>query len=298
MSDTTDLAAWMEKAIAVVADDVGRARALVSDAAGQLFSSFDSLRGHLATERQSYEAAVDAITGMGGDQGLAGAMREILRRFVDDIDNIGKSSARILSEVSALRGNAAEVAGRGQNIEKIARATRLISFNATIEAERVGADGAVFRVVADEIKRLAEETGSLSKAIRTAIEGQDLSLTATSDAAAALASYDLATAVAGHKELGATIEHLEQVSASSKRSLERIQVDVDAAIRALQFEDMLTQLLDSVRGKLDAIRGVCGQIAGGQDGAALRAALAATDAQIHRNAVTQRDVASGGIELF
>ena len=298
MSDATDLAAWMDKAIAVVADDVGRARSLVSDAVGQLFTSFESLRGHLATERQSYEAAVDAITGMGGDQGLAGAMREILRRFVADIDHIGKSSTRILDEVLALRRTAAEVAGRGLSIEKIARATRLISFNATIEGARVGAEGAVFRVVADEIKRLAEETGGLSKAIREAIEGQDRSLDATSEAAAALASYDLATAVAGHQELGATVEHLEQVSASSKQALERIQTDVDAAIRALQFEDMTTQLLDSVRRKLDALRAVCAQVADGEGGETLRATLAATDPAIQRNAVTQRDVTSGSVELF
>lgn len=298
MSDASELAAWMDQAIAKVAEDVGRARALVGDAVGQLCTSFESLRGHLAEERRSYEAAVDALTGVGGDAGLVGAMREILRHFVADIGSIGQSSARILAEVEALRGSAAAIAVRGHTIETIARATRMISFNATIEASRVGGDGAVFRVVADEIKRLAEQTSDLSKAIRTAIDSQDVSLTATDEAAAALASYDLATAVASHQQLGATIAHLEEVSASSKRSLERIQVDVDAAIRALQFEDMVTQLLDSVRAKLAALRGVCTEVAGGRGGEALRATLAATDAQIQRNAVTQHSVTSGSIELF
>lgn len=292
MAEIGEFATWVDGALATLTSDLGRARGLVCDAASTLFRSFDGLRQHLATERASYEAAVDALTG--SDEGLAGALRAILARFVGDIADIGRVSARIQDEVVALRTHADEVAARGNSIQKIAHATRLISFNAHIEAERVGG-GAVFRVVADEIKRLATETATLSKAIRVAIDAQDASLTSTASAASSLAAYDLAAATARQGELSATITRLEQVSESSKRLLADIQVDIDAAIRALQFEDMVTQLIDAVIAKLSSVRGACAAVA---DGADLTAVATEAERTLTRDAVTQRDVTTGSIELF
>jgi methyl-accepting chemotaxis protein len=261
----------------------------------RLFEDFNGLQKHLSEERARYEQAVKAITGGGGDSGLVNVIQDVLGRFVSDIVQISQRSVRILMEVDALRGHADQVAMRGSRIEKIAQTTRVISLNARIEAQRVGTAGAVFRVVADEIKGLANESGELSKAIRDAIAKQAASLSETNKAASELASTDLNIALESHKRLEETIARLSAVSAASSDALERIQRDIDAAIQALQFEDMLDQLLAAVSNKLVAIQTACGALAAGEDAGS---ALENLDREVKRDAVTQHGVTAGAVELF
>ena len=294
MDDVVVLADFVDRSLTRVLGDLERARSIAQDAMAKLFSSFSTLHDHLAAERISYEAAIQAIAGNGTDTGLVSAVREILGRFVEDLRHISTSSTRIMAEVAALQGHAGEVASRGNRIEKIAQTSHVIALNARIEANRVGAAGTVFRIVADEIKALAHETGELSKAIRVAIQAQARSIAETQDAAQQLAATDLGEVVQSHDSLEGMIEQLSRVSRTSTDALIRIQGDVDQAIQALQFEDMLTQLLSAISGKLDAVRGACATV---RDGGSLAALEQATQT-VGRDVVAQRDLAAGNVDLF
>ncbi|HLL20639.1 MAG TPA: methyl-accepting chemotaxis protein [Kofleriaceae bacterium] len=261
----------------------------------RLLEDFTRLRANLGEERRRYEAAVDAITGSGADAGLVAVIRDVLGRFVNDIVMIGQRSVRIMVEVDSLRTHADQVATRGARIETIAQTTRVISLNARIEAQRVGQAGAVFRVVADEIKALANESGELSKAIRTAIAKQATSLVETHRAASELAATDLNLAVESHRHLEATIHQLSAVSRASSEALERIQRDLDAAIQAMRFEDTLDQLLATITTKLGAIRVACSSLASGEEPSR---ALAVLDRTTSRDAGPPQDVSRGSVDLF
>lgn len=280
----------IDDALGKVIDDLGRARGIVSAAVKQLFNTFDGLRGHLAEERVRYESAISAISGAGGNSGLATVIRDVLGKFVEDIVKLSKSSVRILIEVDALRMRAEQVASRGLRIEKIAQTTRVVALNARIEAQRVGTTGAAFHVVADEIKALAVESGELSKAIRQAISEQATSLEVTRSAANELAATDLDLAVESHKRLEETIANLSNVSAASTVALDRIQHDIDSAMQALQFEDMVDQLLAAIGRKLVAIRTAH---EAGPNGSDHELRL-----EIERDVVTQQNVNSGTVDLF
>jgi hypothetical protein len=80
------------------------------------------------------------------------------------------------------------------------------------------------------------------------------------------------------------------MSASSLEILSRIQAEADAALQALQFEDMLTQLLQSITHKLEIVRTAC------KPGTAAR--LAELEAHVQRDAVTQQSLVAGSVELF
>lgn len=117
-----------------------------------------------------------------------------------------------------------------------------------------------------------------------------MSLDVTRGAANELAATDLDLAVEGHKRLEGTIANLGQVSAASTIALDRIQRNIDAAMQALQFEDMLDQLLAAIGRKLAAIR--TAHVAGPEGSeTALRQ-------EIERDVVTQRDVNSGTVDLL
>ncbi|TDJ64382.1 MAG: hypothetical protein E2O36_01820 [Proteobacteria bacterium] len=55
-------------------------------------------------------------------------------------------------------------------IQRIANQTKLLALNATIEAARAGEAGKGFAVVASEVKKLAEETDTATREIKTQIE--------------------------------------------------------------------------------------------------------------------------------
>lgn len=290
MDEPAVLTAWIDSALAKVISDVGRARSLLGDAMSRLHATFTRLRDQLIQERVLYEITLREVNGTNGDSGLVSVLREVLSRCVDDMVRIGESSVKIMMEVESLRGHTAKVAVRGQQIEKIASTTRMLSLNARIEAQRIGSAGAVFRVVADEIKSLANESGELSRAIRDALAVQSVSLAQTSTAVSKLAASDLDHAVASYQQLGDTIAKLAEMSSRSLAIFARIELETDAAIQALQFEDMLTQLLQSVSDKLEVVRTACK--------AGSLAKLAELDARIQRDAVTQHSLGVGSVELF
>jgi methyl-accepting chemotaxis protein len=257
MTEVGALASWLDTALAKVIADVARARSLAAEAMSSLSATFGKLREQLAAERALYEVTLHEVNGNGGGTGLVGALREVLARFVEDMVRISAASVRLMVEVESLRGHTSNVGARGQQIENIASTTRMLSLNARIEAQRIGTSGAVFRVVADEIKNLARESGALSKAIREALAVQSASLAKASAEVSQLTAYDLDHLVANHKHLDSTIAKLALMSASSLQILARIQSEADAALQALHFEDTLTQLLQSITERLEAVRAAC-----------------------------------------
>lgn len=72
-------------------------------------------------------------------------------------------------------------------IERIAKETRLLALNASIEAARAGNAGKGFAVVANEVKTLADQTNGATGDIRTQIEAMQASITRTVTAIEAVA---------------------------------------------------------------------------------------------------------------
>jgi len=97
---------------------------------------------------------------------------EDLDKLNDDVKKVSQLSeslqisvSKSLSEIASVTGTMAEIKEKAKIINDIVFQTKLLSFNASVEAARAGDHGRGFAVVADEMANLARASGNAASEI-------------------------------------------------------------------------------------------------------------------------------------
>lgn len=138
-------------------------------------------------------------------------------------------------------------------IATIAKQTHLLSFNAAIEAARAGDAGNGFKIVATEVRTLAQQTSEAAKQIEVGITKvqnavQGSNLLSTGELSDMLHSVNAIRAL-----LTRSVEHsaalepfLHQLSHGMDQGTAEIRNHVVNALGQMQFQDVLRQILEQV----------------------------------------------------
>jgi methyl-accepting chemotaxis protein len=309
--------------------ELGRVQNLLREAIDSLTTSFQGV--YVQTEEQR-KLAVAVTTGTAED-GTAVQFDEFVRdtsdvmqRVVDSVIGNSKLGMELVELTDNIAAHAKDVQGILSEIGAIAKQTNLLALNAAIEAARAGEAGRGFAVVADEVRDLSGRTTQFSQQINTLMQSMQLSVKETESAIQAMASQDMTFALESKQQIEHIIRALEQQNIARIAAIgnlggsaTNVETLVGQAITALQFQDMVSQLLAHIGRRIDVLDGIMKQLsalgaaldneAANADTAAALASLRAEQASIVaalkdiegqtvNNPVDQKAMTEGDIELF
>lgn len=288
-------------ALDVCCGNLERARSLVGDAVAKLLASFLNLRSIVDRQHAVLLSITDSLRQNGKNDGFTGATIQLVHEFVEQVVRVSHESMRIIDQLHTTGSHVDTIVEHADKIDDLARETRFIAINARIETQRAGDSGRTFKVVAEEVKRLAKASSELSVRIRREVSECHASLQSTHRTAAGLAGHDMSTAIESRGAIVGAIEKLAEVNDTVQETLVSVGQMVDDAVRALQFEDMVVQLLVDTTQRLRKLgsmtKALFGVVPpGGHDHVAL---LAQELLGLARTAsVSQDTVEQGSVELF
>jgi methyl-accepting chemotaxis protein len=161
--------------------------------------------GQLAADVQAMEQSNRAIEASGQ------ASRVAVGQAREAVAQVGEG---VLGVVTSLR----DVAAAATDITQIALQTRLVAFNATVEAKRAGEAGAGFAVVAEAVKDLAAKVEKSSKLIMSTVTQLDARI--DSLAASITENGGAAQQSIFHLALAQVEASVNEIVAATQRNLE------------------------------------------------------------------------------
>jgi len=158
VEDTASSIATMNQVIQSIAGNIAK----LTHAVNETFSSIEQMAGsieHIANNTrdvgQSSKLAVQEV----------GNGRLAVKETITEMYEISSTMQDIVTVIERLDVNNRKINGIVDIISDIAEQTNLLALNAAIEAARAGEHGRGFAVVAQEVRKLAERSGGLSKEI-------------------------------------------------------------------------------------------------------------------------------------
>lgn len=255
-------------------EDMQRVRTLVADAVTKLYDGFTSLNEQLSAQDtllQRMLVRVDrrgAASGGGSDmQQFAAQASETLARFLDHILLTSRNSMDIFQSMEELSSRMTEVGRLVSGIDRVANQTKMLSLNAAIEAARAGHAGAGFGVVAQEVKRLSATTSELNLAIMSSVEAAKGNVGYVRKVVEEIAATDTTFAFNAKEHVDAMVADAAEVHTfMAERVTEATEISrhisekVALSVRALQFDDIVSQLMAHLEQRLDTMSCFCGEL--------------------------------------
>lgn len=146
----------------------------------------------------------------------AATINQSITEFSDIVDLVIHMGDKVTGFASAMD----QVLVASQTINTIAKSTNMLALNAAIEAERAGAAGATFAVVAAEVKKLAEDT-------RIAAEEITITMRSLGDQASTIAGQ-VQSGVEKSRDAKTGLETIDRTLHSVAEMVTRVDTQTDA----------------------------------------------------------------------
>lgn len=201
---------------------------------------------------------------------FAGEVSDILTQYVGLLIDVSEKSVRAVHHIGDMVSELDQMFSLLADIRTIAEQTNLLALNAAIEAARAGDSGRGFAVVADEVRKLSKSTDQLSGQIRLRAEKTRSTVTEVREIVGEIASLDLNDAINAKGHVDEMLQGLGDMNKAISATMDSLNTlngginqDVSTAVRALQFEDIATQIMTEISAcleRLDSVNATLGKV--------------------------------------
>ncbi|WP_281279249.1 MULTISPECIES: methyl-accepting chemotaxis protein [Aquitalea] len=294
--------------------EVSRVQTLIQDAVLTLVNSFSGLSQEAAAQLQLAESLAKGEVGMDSHaMSFSTFVNEIANAMGSFVEKTVENSRLAMLLVEQMESIGQEMQGvilLLDEIHSITNQTNMLALNASIEAARAGEAGRGFAVVAEEVRHLSGRTSSFSDEIRNLINRVNGSVEHAEGLINQLASQDMMFTLQAKQRLDDTSSRIRVMDAVMAESIGRLRHGVGLlsdhvgdAVRSLQFQDMVSQLIAHVGKRLYGIEEMMEltsnkQQQQGQWEVRASARLAELQISLSNNPVAQGQMQSGSIDLF
>ncbi|MDT8999325.1 methyl-accepting chemotaxis protein [Paucibacter sp. APW11] len=207
------------------AADAGSLVLKLSQSVSHLGRDAAEVRGVLEDTQKTVQQQGQAMGALVSElQQVQGAQQGIAQGTSQSLTAVERARAALQgmgAEVTAMVQTLKQVSDAASDITAIALQTRLVAFNASVEAKRAGEAGRGFGVVADAVKDLAGKVESSSKAIMSTVAALDARIAVFSNelnAGGAAGSAKGQSAI--HSAFAAVAGDVERIAQAARQSLQ------------------------------------------------------------------------------
>ena len=246
----------LSKEVSPTLEGVGQIKRVVADSVLKLNSSFMSLSGYSEQQKNEINTLMAYFSEDSEDisfKEFAIELENVLKHFVEiivDVSDKGVDAAYKMQDMISIMD---EVFDRLVGVQKIASKTNLLALNAAIEAARAGEVGRGFAVVADEVRELSQQTSILNEGVQERASLAKEGLINLNVVIGDIAQMDMSAALSAKDNINDMLQKIDNVNDQVASVLDNTSViagdigtQVNAAIMALQYEDVVSQLASHI----------------------------------------------------